>query len=510
MRRDHWASYWNGLAQAFGDRPALRADDLNGHLTYRELAERAGQLAAALARLGVGLESRVITRLPNTSIAPLVHIALLLTGACEIPVAHGASEQELGWIAQQAGASLVLARMPSAALPDGVPVVDPDILPRGSALVLGDGDADIATLPGRALPSSGTTGMPKVSVYSHQARLAAHRLQCELMPCVPAAESELLLATPFSHGASLLALAWWHFGGQVVLFERADAPRLVQHLRRGAGAIFAPPTLLNKLLDEAGPGPLHAKTVFTGTQQLDARLYRRARDAFGPAIRVTYGKSECINPICYTQPEDTDRAYRDPDMESACCVGVPAPGVHVEVRSEDGAVLPAGVHGTVWIKAAHMSEGTWHESRLKAWEDGWHHTEDRGYQDDAGRLWLLGRQGDAIKTGGYLVQLDAVDAIAGEIDRSVDCCAVALPSGYWGSVIALAVVGPAAGIQFGLDSAFSGHGRQMRPRLVLEVEEIPRNPQGKIMRAALVKRVLAQYELVDGAYPALATREPAP
>jgi acyl-CoA synthetase (AMP-forming)/AMP-acid ligase II len=69
-----------------------------------------------------------------------------------------------------------------------------------------------------------------------------------------------------------------------------------------------------------------------------------------------------------------------------------------------------------------------------------------------------------------LVQLEAVDAIARQIDPSVECCAVALPSAYWGTVIALMVAGQADKFQLALADTFEQHGRQMRPRLVLEVK----------------------------------------
>ena len=501
MRHDHWREYWLDRAKRYGDHTALLAGGANTEIDYATLVARSLELAGALAERNIGPGTRVLTRLPNTPIGVFAHIAMQINGACEIPVAYSATDDELRWVALQSRATVVLANCSPAGLPDSVVVLDPATLDSPIPFHINEPSSDIGHLPGRALPSSGTTGRPKVSVYTHNARVKAHRLQCDLMPIRPGRDKALLLATPFSHGASVLALAWWDKGGVVELHERADMNAIRTSLEDGVSAVFAPPTLLNKILASQDSLPLHADVVFTGTQSLPVTVYQRALAVFGPVMRNTYGKSECINPICYSQPAETDAAYRQADAESGTCVGIAASGVAVQVRSSEGDVLPAGLPGTVWVKADHMSAGVWQEGTLLPWPDGWHDSSDRGYLDTAGRLWLLGRNGDAVKTGGYLVQLEAVEAIVQSAGATGDYCVVALPSEYWGSIIALAVTDPDGMSSEQWDAAFLRHARHMRPRFILQIDAIPRNPQGKAMRAALLHTLLASYVITDGAHP---------
>lgn len=538
----YWFNYFNSLSHRYAERPALVAADRSEPLSYAGLVDMATRVAHELGVYGIGAGSRVLVCLPNASAAPILGIALAMLAACDIPVAHGATEQELLWIVRQAGAEFLisdrrlqapgsseypaeavapvglkmldirnLSALNSASMARRRPAAVPQALP-GSAM-------DIADLPGKALPSSGTTGLPKVSVYTHRARALAHKLQCDLLPYRPADGERLVLVTPFSHGASLLAWAWWDAGGLVDLLPGMDAGVLAGRIEQGATALFAPPTVLYKLLDfyaSSGGrdnGLRHGiKTLFTGTQRLDPKLYQRTSNLFGPVVRVTYGKSECINPICYSQPAQSHLCAAPDHEQKGSCVGQPAAGVEIKILPDDSeqadsAELPAGRAGTVWLRARHMSLGTWQQGRLVPWDGGWHNTSDRGVLDEQGRLWLLGRKGDAVKSGGYLVQLESVEAIAKEAWPHLDCCALPWPSSYWGSIIVLAVARGDAGSSIPMPGpeqikqAFARHARQMKPRLVLPLPSLPRNAQGKMKRQAALEALRRRYALVDGAYP---------
>lgn len=507
MHRHHWLDYWRGLAARHAALPALEADDLGAPLTYADMLALVEQLAQGLAAREVGPGTVAVTRLANDSWAMLVHVALLVRGACEVPLPADTSDAELVRLVAEAGASSVIAtQVPESGLPAHVSCAcRPQALaaPPADAATAEFADKDIASLPGRALPSSGTTGLPRLSVYTHAARWRAHRLQCRLLPHRPGPGEPLLLATPFSHGASLLALAWWHAGGRVVLYPGADAGHMLMRLMAEPCTLFAPPTVMRKLLDAAPAHPVPARLVFTGTQQLDAATYARARALFGPVVRVTYGKSECINPVCFLQPTQTDAVYAGEVPAGQACVGRPAPGVEIQVRDDEGRVLPPGAAGHVFLRARHMSAGQWRDARLVPWPEGWHDTSDRGYLDEAGRLWLLGRRGDVVKSGGYLVALEAVDAILRELEPEHDCAALAIPSGYWGAVVVAVTTGPADRLRARLSAGFAAHPRAMRPRLVLAVDRLPRNAQGKLMRPRLLESILASHALQDGAYPEL-------
>ena len=555
MQSDHWFTTFQALAQRHADQPALVAEGLDTPLSFSDLFTLSAHLAAQLQRQGLQAGMPVRVCLPNTAWAPLVQIALAMLGTCDLPVAHSATDAELDWIGEQAGTHWLITDRPEAGHSHGLAhaharYAKQRIHPGQLAgfehglhaalmqarntpetplfaidgITMGDiARLDIARLPGRALPSSGTTGLPKISVYTQQARHLAHRLQCELLPVQPAPGEHMLLLTPFSHGASLLAWAWWSAGGCVNLRPGLETGYVLRALENGLGALFAPPTVLYKLLEARHPDQVcRVRVLFCGTQRLDADLYRRTRAVFGPVVRITYGKSECINPICYSQPETTDAAFLAHPDAQASCVGYPAPGVELRVvddaAAEPAAPLPTGVPGTVWLRADHMSQGLWEHGRLRPWPEGWHDTSDRGYLDDAGRLWLLGRKGDAIKTGGYLVQLDAVEAIARAAWPHLDCCALAWPSAHWGAVVVLAWAASEsskaskaseaseASVDLSptaVQQAYAGHAKPLWPRATVQVDRLIRNAQGKLQRTAQLQVLMQHHVLQDGAYPSL-------
>ncbi|WP_454737241.1 class I adenylate-forming enzyme family protein [Cupriavidus necator] len=508
MHPSHWNNYWRRVAGRFGPHHALEADGLERPLTYDEVLARAEDLAKGMTAVGIGPGVRVLTRLQNDAYAMLVHIALLFRAACELPLPADATDDDLCRLADESDAEWVVttrAIVKDSGMAQHRHVCHPADLEWAGANDYGNHrDAlriDISALPGRMLPTSGTTGAPRLNLYTHTARWHAHRLQCRLLPHRPAPAEPLLLATPFSHGASLLAMAWWHAGGHVVLYPGVDTRRMLARAAEGRCSIFAPPTVLRKLLDAAPSTALQVRVIFTGTQQLDAATYQRARALFGAVVRVTYGKSECINPICLMQPGQTDAAYAKPVTVGQGCVGRPAPGVEVQIRDDNGHCLPTGQHGHVFLKARHMSAGQWQDGRLMPWPDGWHDASDRGYLDRDGRLWLLGRRGDVVKSGGYLVALEAVDDVLRQLDPERDCAALALPSAYWGAVVVAVVAGSPVHLRERLHAGFSSHPKAMRPRLVISVEALPRNAQGKLMRPRLLDTVLSRYSLTDGPYP---------
>src|SRR5690606_27746972 len=126
--------------------------------------------------------------------------------------------------------------------------------------------------------------------------------------------------------------------------------------------------------------------------------------AFGPVIRVTYGMTECFNPITVLDPRDVAAAMADPQTATAACVGWPAPGVELEVRDEEERALPAGESGEIWLRARQMYAGIIGPEGFQERPAGaWHRTGDLGHFDTRGRLWLAGRSADVIKTGGYRV-----------------------------------------------------------------------------------------------------------
>jgi malonyl-CoA/methylmalonyl-CoA synthetase len=492
-----WSDSLRALATRFGAAPAV-ADQHGGTLTYQSLADRAHALAEVLAVQGVGPGTPVAILLPNAIDAVWTAYGARLAGAADVPLGWGATSEEIAWAAQLAKFQLVITTAARAgqvrAL--GLATLQPDAVP-ATPTREGVWPAVAAQAPGRILFTSGTTGRPKGVRYSHGRRWTAEQLLRATLPFTPVRGSRLLLVTPFPHGASLLTFAWCEYGGQVLLLDGADPQRVGPLLRGGdIDAIFAPPTVIAKLAAAFGserfPG---LRCVFTGTQPLGAALYAKARALFGPVVRITYGKTECFNPITVLEPADTEAYFTQAAMPPGACVGWPAPGVQIELRE-----------GQVWLRAQHMSDALIGPDGPIAHEDGWHATGDLGHVDAQGRLVLLGRVADVIKTGGYRVNPDEVESLLVGLDGCGAVCVAGLPSEYWGEVIVAVAEQAQPGWEAQVADRVAPLSKHKHPRLLATMAALPRNAQGKVSRRRVVQALLAAHDLADGPHPALVPR----
>lgn len=493
-----WSASLRVLARRFGAAPAV-TDQHGASLSYQELDQRAHALAEVLLQGGVGAGTPVATLLPNGLASVWCAYGARLSGAAEAALGWGATGDEIAWASRVAGFRLVITRPERAADVQALglePLLVGDVPRQPHAATAWPAvDADAT---GRILFTSGTTGRPKGVRYSHGRRWLAEQLLRATLPFVPAAGSRILLVTPFPHGASLLTFAWCESGSEVLLLEGADPERMRSLLRRGdIDAVFAPPTVLAKLAAAVGGERFdNVRCVFTGTQPLMPALYAKACAMFGPVVRITYGKTECFNPITVLPPADTQAWFGQATVPVGACVGWPAPGVELQIRE-----------GEVWLRAAHMCDELIGPEGLVPHPDGWHATGDLGCLDDRGRLVLLGRVADVIKSGGYRVNPDEVESLLAGMDGCAAVSVAGLPSDYWGEIIIAVAERSRPGWQDELRARLAPLSRHKHPRLLVELAQLPRNQQGKISRREILRAVLARYELVDGPHPALSPKK---
>jgi malonyl-CoA/methylmalonyl-CoA synthetase len=492
-----WAALHTTLAHRFAARVAVV--DADGKISYAALFAHAAGLGRALLAAGVRPGEAVATYLRNGRDAVAAAYGTQFAGACETPLNISYTAQECADALRLAGCRQVVCAAQHAgmfaALGCVVHVIE-RIAP--SALEPAAFPAVDAALPGRIGFTSGTTGLPKAIVYRQSTRFLASMVLQSSLPWLPAAGERVLLMTPFAHGASLQSFAWLDQGGEVVLLDGVQLDRVEALLTEGRiAALFAAPTVLAKLA-AAFPGRRFpgVRTVFTGTAPLPASIYAAARAMFGPVLRLTYGKTEVFNPITVLTPEQTDRYYAEgPPDDGSCCVGWPGPGVELAIDdSKDGE------DGEILIRATHMSDGTLIDGEIKPWRaDGFHATGDVGRIDAEGRLHLIARLSDAMKSGGYKVYPQEIERLL-----APNCVVLGLPSTYWGEIIAVAAENPAPGWEAAARAAVAGLSPHKRPRFYFAVDALPRNGQGKIVRRQLLARLQADWRLIDGPRPSLA------
>jgi malonyl-CoA/methylmalonyl-CoA synthetase len=365
-----------------------------------------------------------------------------------------------------------------------------------------------ASSPARIVFTSGTTGLPKGAVHSHEGRWTANVLLRASLPLKPDANSRVLLMTPFSHGSSLMTYAYLSSGASVILLDGVDPPTVLGLIERGeCDAMFAPPTVLAKIVAAAeGCRFTSLHTIFCGTAVLTPTLYMRTKEIFGPVVRVTYGKSEVFNPITVMEADETDAWYSFGGEDA--CVGWPAPGVELVIRSEKGEPVPEGATGEVLIRARHMMIGYRTADGFRPMApDAFHETGDLGYIDASGRLHLTGRAADVIKSGGYKVAPEEVERALAPAVQPSEVAVVGIPSEYWGEIILAVVERPTPGWQARVNEVVQAMTSYKRPRLLLALDELPRNGIGKILRGTVRVEVLSRFRIIEGPRPRLEKRD---
>ena len=504
-----WSAHLATLADRYRDRVAV-SDGEGASMSFVQLHRRAQALAAHLLASGVAPGEPIASLIPNQIEAVWVSYALKMAGVAETPLGFGLTDEELAWCARLAGfRRVVTLRTRAPAMHalgfepiDPLPDADCDSAPGGPPLAPVEGAVD-----GRILFTSGTTGKPKGVVYTHEARRIGEQMQQAAWPIMPRAGDRLLLMTPFVHGASLLAFGWLDHGGEVLLHAGVDLPALRAEFEQASlSAVFAPPTVLARITAGfEGQCFGGVRCIFTGTQPLTESLYRRAQAMFGPVVRVTYGKSECINPITVLAPDETDHWFDETDRAAGACVGWPAPGVELHIGPPAGAT---GEPDEIWLRAPQMSKGlilpergfTPHEP------EGWHATGDLGFIDARGRLMLTGRMADVIKTGGYRVNPDEIESLLGALLNADGVCITSLASDHWGEVIVAVAEGAREGWIDEATARVQSLSRHKHPRLWVSLAALPRNAQGKVSRREAARAVLETHELIDGRYPQIQIR----
>ena len=312
--------------------------------------------------------------------------------------------------------------------------------------------------------TSGTTGRPKAIVHRHDRRWIAHELLRSHLPFVPGANDRVLLMNAYSHGVALLAATWFETGASVELIGGVDVAYADELFARGElTAVFAPPTVLTKLVEGTRHKRIDGiKCIFCGTATLQPALHRAATALFGPVIRVTYGKSEMFNPITVLEMDEAEDYYRDLVTLDAVCLGTAARGVEIEIRDEAGRLCAAGEHGEIHLRSPHMMHGHVDEQGFHELPEGaFHATGDLGYSRRA-RAAVPRRPRARCDEDRRLQDLSGGDRARAAAGMVV----VGIPSAHWGEIIV-------AVSEDGADHAAGGRGRDRRSRALQASARVP-------------------------------------
>ena len=491
------ATIWQLIEQKASeipDRTILIAED-DSRITYRELRDRAERIAAGLAGLGVGSETRVTWQLPSCIPTVLVTAALARLDAIQSPVLHLYREKELGFVMRHTRAEFVVVPgewkgFDYAAMADGLAAaMDPapqvltlDELPEGDPSTLPpavdhpDGEEPVRWI----YSTSGTTSDPKGVQHTDGTLLAGGRGLADALQMTQ--DDVGSIAFPFAHIAGPDYLVMMLLAGMSAVIVEAFMPGdAVEFYKRsgvtmaGGATAFYQMFLAEQRKQPGEPIIPTLRALSGGGAPLPPELYRELREEMGVKVCHGYGMTE-IPMITQGGPSDTDE-------QLAHTTGKPVTAAEVRIVGEDGTVMGPGEDGEVRVKGPMVCKG-YTDPALTASafdEEGYFRTGDVGHLREDGHVVLTGRLKDIIIRKGENISAKEIEDLLYAHPKVGDVAVVGLPDRERGERVCAVVERPEGG---GEDLTFDemvaylneqGLTRFKTPEQLEVVDALPRN-----------------------------------
>ncbi|SER08409.1 Acyl-CoA synthetase (AMP-forming)/AMP-acid ligase II [Solimonas aquatica] len=348
--------------------------------------------------------------------------------------------------------------------------------------------------------TSGTTAAPKAALLRH-GNLLSYILGTVEFASADAAEGALVCVPPY-HIAGIAALMSSIYAMRKIVLLPAFDPDAWLNLASGerVSNAFVVPTMLARIIArmDAGlrPDLSGLQALAYGGGRMPLELIERALELF-PATGFTnaYGLTETSSTIALLGPEDHRNAQRsqDPAVRARLAsVGKPLPTIELQIRDEEGRVLPAGERGEIYVRGEQVSGEYKERKALDA--EGWFPTRDAGYLDAEGYLFLAGRADDVIVRGGENISPGEIEDVLMTHPAIADAAAVAVPSVEWGEAVGIAIAlkpeQPRPSDEE-LRNLIKNRLRSSRvPEKIAVLPALPYNEMGKLLRRE-VKKVFA-------------------
>jgi acyl-CoA synthetase (AMP-forming)/AMP-acid ligase II len=452
-------------------------------MTFAELDRLARGVAARLVEQG---NRAVVYVGPSSAVLPVALFAAARAGVPFVPLNYRLSADRLD--------ALI------AEHPDALVVRDGDDV----APLAGDAAAapDVPTdedLPAVLLYTSGTTAAPKAAVLRHR-HLMAYLFGTVEFGAASDDEAALVTVPPYHVAGITNLVSNLYAGRRIVYLDAFDPTAWLTAVRteRITQAMVVP-TMLARLvehLSDATSADLPSlRSIAYGGARMPLPVLRRALELFPDTGFVNaYGLTETSSTIAVLGPDEHREAVASPDEEGQArlgSVGRVVPGVELEVRDDDGAVLAPGTPGLLFLRGEQVSGEYVGSSGVDA--AGWFATRDRGWVDTAGYLFIEGRADDTIIRGGENIAPAEIEDVLTEHPAVVDAAVIGVPDDEWGQRIA-AVVVRADGADADADELREWVRTHLRssktPDVVMFRAELPRTDTGKLLRRDLLAELV--------------------
>ncbi len=496
-------------------RAALRVPDkqavIDGdvRLTFRQFDETVERLAGALHQAGLRKGDTLALLAHNCWQFGVLVFATARIGVVLVPVNFMLGPHEIAYILDHSEADafvvedgLVAVASAALALSSGRVRVRATVALTGAPTGPGWDDVDAWAQhdgepapdvhiadddPLRLMYTSGTESRPKGVLLSSRSVLWQYT-SCIISGGMAADDVEVH-ALPLYHCAQLdnFFSTDIYLGATSVILRRPDPDELLRTIAaERITKLFCPPTVWIGLLraphfDATDLSSLRKGYYGASAMPVEilAEMGRRL-----PAVRLWnfYGQTEMASLATALPPEE--------QLTHPGSAGRPVLNVETGIVDEAGRPVPTGAIGEIVHRSPQATTGYFHDpgKTAEAFRDGWFHSGDLGYQDHAGRLYVVDRKKDMITSGGENVSSREVEEVVYELPEVAEAAVFGIEHPVWVEAVVVAVV-PRAGATID-DGAVIAHCRARlagfkTPKFVVVLDELPKNPSGKILKRML-------------------------
>lgn len=341
--------------------------------------------------------------------------------------------------------------------------------------------------PVRLMYTSGTESRPKGVL------LTSRSLMWQYVSCVVDGGMESddveLHALPLYHCAQMDCFLGpgLYLGATNIIESQPEAGRLLAQMERHrVTKFFAPPTVWIALLRHPNFDSTDLSSLrkgYYGASAMPVEILQEIGDRL-PSVLLWnfYGQTE-MSPLATILKPDEQRIYPG-------SAGRPSINVETAIIDDDGNQLPSGQIGEIVHRSPHATLGYYRDpvKTAAAFQHGWFHSGDLGVIDDNGILHVVDRKKDMIKSGGENVASREVEEVLYEIVGVTEVAVFGVPDPRWVEAVAAAVV---IDRKCGLgEDEIKAYARKRlagykRPKHIVIVESLPKNPSGKILKRVL-------------------------
>ncbi|PBC42774.1 AMP-dependent synthetase [Rhodococcus sp. ACPA4] len=338
--------------------------------------------------------------------------------------------------------------------------------------------------------TSGTTADPKPAILRHR-HLLAYVLNTMEFSSADESDASLVSVPPYHIAGLTNLLSNLYTGRRIVYLAAFDANVWLDTVRsQSVTHAMLVPTMLARVVAELGENdantPSLASLAYGGSRTPRPVLEHALRSFPDTGFVNAYGLTETASSVAVLGPDDHRIAFASTDpavRDRLGSVGKTLPGIEIEVRSEDGDPVGAGVTGLVFVRGEQISGEYGTRSVLD--ENGWFATRDLGRLDSDGFLFIEGRADDTIIRGGENIAPAEIEDVLLAHPAIIEAAVIGVPDPEWGQRIVAVLVGEVD--QAEIKAWVKERLRSSKtPDIVVFRHELPKTETGKLLRRVLL------------------------